>query len=334
MYRSKLVFSLAFVYLLLSGLQNTVVAQFERVDRIIRQLEEFTPGVSMTPDFLSRNNLADSEIYLVNPLEWEVRKLEFQRKFLESAKARLEEKNQSQAREMLNLRSELLELGVNDESSLQMQLQQNRENEIRLAGLQAQLSALKEAIDSQRSGASLQLHIDRQIIAEELRHNEKLIESLDEELKKKEKMSEQGVMPKHEVWSIRRTLENQLMQQRISKLKMAQFEQSPPLTPEQNQQLANVIAQIAQLESESKANTFNPAEIAEIYRGFLMDKRLSQDYENGVQKLSALEERLVEVEIELEYLTTILAHYREAFTKSKEFRDSQKKDANPIDNDD
>lgn len=336
MYRSKFVFSLAFVFLLLWGFQQTAIAQFARVDRIIRQFEEqVVPGVSLTPDLSSTDFfLPDSIVnHLVKSIEWEVQKLELQHKFLKDAKDRLEAIYQAQESERLNLRLELFELGVIDESSLQLRVQQNRENEIRLAGLQAQLAALKEAIDSQSSQATQQLDIDRKIIAEEIENYHQLINSLKEELGQKEKMYEQGVMSKDEIWSIRRNLETQLMQRRIAELKMAQVMQAPPLTPEQNQQLTTVTAQIAKFESESMANALNPDKIAEIYSRLLLDKKLFREQEKWMQKLSALEERLVEVEMELEYLNTILAQYREAVAKSKKLFDSKNKDSNPGNND-
>lgn len=336
MYRSKFVFSLAFVFLLLWGFQQTAIAQFARVDRIIRQFEEqVVPGVSLTPDLSSTDFfLPDSIVnHLVKSIEWEVQKLELQHKFLKDAKDRLEAVCQAQESERLKLRLELIEIGVVDETSLQLQVQQNRENEIRIAGLKAQLAALKEAIDSQHAQATRQMEIDRKIIAAELESRRKQIDILKQDLSVHEGMYETGEFTKDRILDVRRKFEAELMQLRIAELKMSQVEQRPPLTPEQNEQLATVIAQIANLESETKANTLDSDKIAEIYRQFLLIRRYSQEHENVLQKLIALEERSMEVEMELKYLNTILGHYREAVAKSKKLLEPKNRDSNPVDND-
>lgn len=320
MFRSPFVALLCCVGLISLGIPAAAEAQFERIDRMVRQTEDQaipTNSVSLTPAMLLGDlfDMSYVDVFMIQKLEWEVQKLQFQQQSLQSALEKLTTQNQFHENEMVELRLALNQIGVDDETSLRKQVQRDRETEMERGRLQAQLDALKKAIDAQHAQASRQRDLGKAIMETEIQDHRREVERLNELAETKEKHFSAGVASSEELAIIRRQLEVAVTQLKIAQLKMEQAHLVSQQSPEQNQQLTNLTAQLASLELETTADRFDSAKLTKINQQLLREKRLVRQHELGLQRIGSTEERLFDVELELEYLTTVLKKYREAAAK-------------------
>ncbi len=301
--------SILTVVVLLGAVPQTAKAQFDRLTKLVHELETAEPGARMSPALVAQGAYRPDKIRysILEPLRWEIEKLTIQESLLKSMIAETQ-KRWSESQERLAVtEGTLSDYHISSPDDLAKRNAQSEELKAMLGQIDAEMAWLKQRQQEEKSNPDATVEKSRQ--AEILEYQSKIVDSLSAQQEEAMVAARKGLRSQKDL----RETELQLWEaKKLLANSKAVAELAENGVPEEivvglKELMQKRSATIAKLDSLS--DTPPAIQVRQILRS---KQRLEREDEIQLEKMGQLEQQLQSASMERRFLEAIVGAYEKA----------------------
>lgn len=290
----------------------TCSAQFERVDSILSDIQNrFADAQGFIP---TGGNVAGTvqedivEMTLIEPIQWELEKLEIQIELLRNSTRQQMAKIEEVAHRVKQVNAQLLEKGITSSSDLQAMGQRTRDMKHELEALAAQEAALKDAAEQRKDSRAAQLQIESAKLA--LDAEREKLKSARLMLEQAESLQKKAIVSSVQVEKTRAEFAEQEAAVRMAELNVEKQIAELDVVPGISDELRKIKAIRERLANQLKESNSEDGVIIDLQSVLEIRKQAEFKNEFSSKRLLELETALEKLELEKAYLSMVLARFR------------------------